>query len=146
MGAKCSLHDAMYVARNLIRNSRIVYGGGSCEISTSTHIRARADEIDGMDQYAYRAFANALEAIPIALADHGGLSPIESVATAKKKQIEAKNPYIGIDCMVTGENDMKKQKVYETLRGKQQAYLLAAQLVKMVLKIDDVMKPDDTGY
>jgi len=144
--AKRSIHDALCVARNLIRDSRVVYGGGSCEISASLAIREKANQIDGMDQYAYRAFANALEAIPIALADNSGLSPIESVATAKKKQIEAKNPYIGIDCMVTGENDMKKQKVYETLRGKQQAYLLAAQLVKMVLKIDDVMKPDDTGY
>jgi len=141
--AKRSLHDAMCVARNLIRNSRIVYGGGSCEISTSTHIRARADQIDGMDQYSYRAFANALEAIPIALAENSGLSPIESVAAAKKEQIETKNPHIGIDCMCTGEFDMKKQKVYETLRAKQQAYLLATQVVKMILKIDDVMKPNE---
>merc|ERR1712154_380816 len=144
--AKRSIHDALCVARNLIRDSRVVYGGGSCEISAALAIREKANQIEGMDQYAYRAFANALEAIPIALADNSGLSPIESVAQAKKAQIESKNPHIGIDCMVTGESDMKKQKVYETLRGKQQAYLLAAQLVKMVLKIDDVMKPDDTGY
>merc|ERR1712190_619196 len=106
--AKRSLHDAMCVARNLIRNSRIVYGGGSCEISTSTHIRARADQIDGMDQYSYRAFANALEAIPIALAENAGLSPIGSVATAKKQQLETKNHFIGIDCMCSGQNDMRK--------------------------------------
>jgi len=144
--AKRSLHDALCVARNLIRDSRVVYGGGSCEISASTSIRAKADQIEGMDQYAYRAFANALETIPIALADNAGLSPIETVATAKKEQIESKNHNIGIDCMVTGENDMKKQGVYETLRGKQQAYLLATQVVKMILKIDDVMKPADGGY
>merc|ERR1712176_1204537 len=114
--AKRSIHDALCVARNLIKDSRVVYGGGSCEISASTFIRAKADQIEGMDQYAYRAFANALETIPIALADNAGLSPIESVATAKKEQIESKNPLIGIDCMVTGEPDMKKQRVYETLR------------------------------
>jgi len=144
--AKRSIHDALCVARNLIKDSRVVYGGGSCEISASTFIRAKADKIDGMDQYSYRAFANALEAIPIALADNAGLSPIESVATAKKQQLETKNHFIGIDCMVTGESDMKKQKVYETLRGKQQAYLLATQVVKMILKIDDVMKPADGGF
>ena len=141
--AKRSLHDAICVARNLIRNSRIVYGGGSCEISTSGFIREKADTIDGMDQYAYRAFANALEAIPIALAENSGLSPIESVAQAKKQQIETKNPHIGIDCMCVNENDMKKQKVYEALRAKQQAYLLATQVVKMILKIDDGMKPNE---
>jgi len=74
-------------------------------------------------------------AIPIALADNAGLSPIETVATAKKQQLETKNHFLGIDCMVTGVYDMKKQGVYETLRGKQQAYLLATQVVKMILKI-----------
>ena len=48
--------------------------------------------------------------------------------------------------MCNGQNDMKKQKVYETLRGKQQAYLLATQVVKMILKIDDVLKPNDLSY
>ena len=33
---------------------------------------------------------------------------------------------------------MKVQKVYETLIGKQQ-YMLATQIVKMILKIDDVI-------
>merc|ERR1712087_129371 len=121
----------------------IVYGVGSCEISASLYIGEKANKIDGMDQYSYRAFANALEAIPIALAENSGLSPIECVAQAKKQQIETKNPHIGIDCMCVDENDMKKQKVYETLRAKQQAYLLATQVVKMILKIDDVMKPNE---
>mmetsp|Transcript_52386 Transcript_52386/g.86708 ORF Transcript_52386/g.86708 Transcript_52386/m.86708 type:complete len:535 (-) Transcript_52386:152-1756(-) len=140
--AKRSIHDALCVARNLIKDSRIVYGGGSCELSAGIAIRQKANSIENMDQYAYRAFANALEAIPIALAENSGLSPIESVAQAKKEQLEANNPHIGIDCMCSGKSDMKQQKVYETLRGKQQAYLLATQVVKMILKIDDILKPD----
>jgi len=31
--AKRSLHDAMCVTRNLIKDNRIVYGGGAAEIS-----------------------------------------------------------------------------------------------------------------
>ena len=38
-----------------------------------------------------------------------------------------------------GTNDMKQQKVFETLIGKQQQLLLATQVVKMILKIDDVI-------
>eukprot|EP01084_Bolivina_argentea_P280222 479211_1 len=144
--AKRSIHDALCVTRNLIKNSAIVYGGGSCEISTATYIRDKATKIENMDQYSYNAFANALESIPIALAENSGLSPIECVAQATKLQITTKNHFIGIDCMCTGQYDMKKQKVYETLTGKQQAYLLATQVVKMILKIDDVMKPSDIGY
>jgi len=64
----------------------------------------------------------------------------------EKKQIETGNPHIGIDCMVTGSDDMKEQQVFETLIGKQQSYLLATQVVKMILKIDDVMQPSEIQF
>merc|ERR1711988_402480 len=41
--AKRSLHDAMCVVRNLIRDNRIVYGGGSVEISCSLAVSSAAD-------------------------------------------------------------------------------------------------------
>jgi T-complex protein 1 subunit epsilon len=141
--AKRSIYDALCVTRNLIRDNRIVYGGGSCEISCAHVINEAAHDVTGMEQYAYRAFANALESIPIALAENSGLSPIECVATAKSKQLKEKNPHIGIDCLVTGQDDMKKQRVFETLIGKQQSYLLATQVVKMILKIDDILTPQN---
>merc|ERR1712066_1115430 len=60
--AKRSLHDAICVVRNLIRDNRVVYGGGSAEIACAQKVKDAADEIPGLEQYAYRAFANALEA------------------------------------------------------------------------------------
>ena len=47
------------------------------------------------------------------------------------------------DCMQKGTNDMKAQKVFETLIGKQQQILLATQVVRMILKIDDVIMPGE---
>merc|ERR1712100_542046 len=41
--AKRSLHDAMCVVRNLIKNNRIVYGGGAAEIACSNAITQQAD-------------------------------------------------------------------------------------------------------
>ncbi len=43
------------------------------------------------------------QAVPIALAENSGLPPIESLTQVKKRQIEEKNPYLGIDCNETGE-------------------------------------------
>ena len=63
-----SLHDAMCVTRNLIRDNRIVYGGGSAEISCSIAISEAAESVAGMEQYAMRAFADALDDVPLALA------------------------------------------------------------------------------
>jgi T-complex protein 1 subunit epsilon len=38
---------------------------------------------------------------------------------------------------------MREQDVFETLIGKQQQILLATQVVKMILKIDDVIMPSE---
>jgi T-complex protein 1 subunit epsilon len=47
---KRSLHDALCVARNLIRNNSIVYGGGSAEISCSIAVEIAADRHPGVEQ------------------------------------------------------------------------------------------------
>jgi T-complex protein 1 subunit epsilon len=47
---KRSIHDALCVARNLIRDNSIVYGGGSPEISCSLAVEAAADKIPGVEQ------------------------------------------------------------------------------------------------
>jgi T-complex protein 1 subunit epsilon len=47
--AKRSLHDAMCVVRNLIRDNRIVYGGGAPEISCSLAVVKEADKVSWKD-------------------------------------------------------------------------------------------------
>ncbi|KMZ74640.1 T-complex protein 1 subunit epsilon [Zostera marina] len=140
---KRSIHDALCVARNLIRNNSIVYGGGSSEISCSIAVEAAADRHPGVEQYAIRSFAEALENIPMALAENSGLPSIETITAVKSQQIKENNPHCGIDCNDIGTNDMKVQNVFETLIGKQQQILLATQVVKMILKIDDVISPSE---
>lgn len=137
--AKRSLHDAMCVARNLIKNNRVVYGGGSAEISCSISVRKHADKTTGIEQYAINGFADALEDLPMALAENAGLSPIDSLSAVRSRQITENNPRLGIDCNQTGTCDMKDQHVFETLIGKQQQMQLATQVVRMILKIDDVI-------
>ena len=137
--AKRSLHDAMCVVRNLVKNNRVVYGGGSAEISCSLAVGAFAETVPGIEQYAIRAFADALEDIPMALAENAGLSPITEVTSIKSRQLAENNPRLGVDCNQLGTNDMREHLVFETLIGKQQQIMLASQVVKMILKIDDVI-------
>ena len=51
-----------------------------------------------------RAFADALDSVPMALAENSGLSPIETLASIKSKQVKEKNSRLGVDCMQTGSN------------------------------------------
>ncbi|KAG8852643.1 T-complex protein 1 subunit epsilon, partial [Serendipita sp. 411] len=78
--AKRALHDALCVVRNLVVDNRVVYGGGSAEISCSLAVAKAADEIPSIEQYAMRAFSAALDAVPLALAENSGLPPIETLA------------------------------------------------------------------
>jgi T-complex protein 1 subunit epsilon len=103
--------------------------------------QAAAEAQAGVEQYAMRAFADALDCIPLALAENAGLPPIESLTEVKARQLAEGDPHLGIDCNDVGTNDMKRQNVFETLSGKKQQLLLATQVCKMVLKVDDVIQP-----
>ena len=59
-------------------------------------------QIKSTEQYAFRAFADSLEAIPLALAENSGLSPIHTLTEVKARQIAENNPNLGIDCLQTG--------------------------------------------
>lgn len=86
-----------------------------------------------------RAFAEALDAIPMALAENSGLSPIESLASIKSRQVNENNTRLGVDCMQTGSNDMRNAFVIDPLIGKKQQLQLATQLCRMVLKVNNVI-------
>ena len=58
----------------------------------------------GLEQYAMRAFADALDSVPMALAENSGLSPIETLASIKSRQVREKNSRLGVDCMQSGSN------------------------------------------
>ena len=95
------------------------------------------------------------------MAENSGFSPIKTVSDVKAQQIAQNNPRLGIDCLNKGTNgkfncivffkfsisidsDMKKQSVIETLIGKRQQISLATQLVRMILKIDDIRLPGES--
>ncbi|KAG6812961.1 T-complex protein 1 subunit epsilon [Tricholoma furcatifolium] len=105
--AKRALHDAICAVRNLVVDNRVVYGGGASDISCSIAVSRAADEIPSIEQYAMRAFASALDAVPLALAENSGLPPIETLAEVKSRQINEKDSKLGIDCNGRGENGVK---------------------------------------
>jgi T-complex protein 1 subunit epsilon len=139
------LHDAICAVRNIIKDNRVVYGGGAADISSSISVQKAADEIPSIEQYAMRAFASALDSVPLALAENSGLSPIETLAEVKSRQVKESDSTLGIDCNGRGNNgaprllngkdrylisfaDMKEQFVYDPLISKRQQYLLATQV------------------
>ena len=141
--AKRCLFDAICVVRNMIRSNLVVPGGGAIELAMSIEVAKEADKIEGIEQYAVRAYADALEEIPMTLADNSGFNSIDYIQKMKQKQIQEDNPWIGVDAMSLGEDNMHANKIFESFASKKQQLQLATQVVKMILKIDDVIAPQE---
>jgi T-complex protein 1 subunit epsilon len=139
--ARRCLHDAVCVVRNMIKNSNVVGGGGATELACSIAVQREADKIEGVEQYAVRGFADALEEIPLALSENSGYNPIDYVSKIKQEQMQESNPYLGVDALGKGTTNMMEQGVFESAASKRNQLELATQVVKMILKIDDVIAP-----
>ena len=116
--ARRCIHDALCVVRNMVKNNNVVGGGGATELSCAIAVAREADKIKGVEQYAVRAFADALEEIPLALAENSGYNPIEYVSKLKKEQISEGNDFIGVDALYKGTTIMSEQGVFESAASK----------------------------
>lgn len=142
--AQRCLHDALCVVRNMIVNHQIVPGGGASELACAIAIGDYADNVGSVAQYAIRGFADALEEIPMALATNAGYQAIQYVSALKKAQRDEENTNLGVvvdEGEGTETRDMIDHGVYESLMSKKEQLQLATQVVKMILKIDDVVQP-----
>jgi len=123
--ARRCLHDAICVVRNMVKNSNVVGGGGATELACAIEVAKEADKIRGVEQYAVRAFADALEEIPLTLAENSGYNPIEYVAKLKEEQISEENSYLGVDAMRKGTTNMYQQGIFESVLSKKSQLELA---------------------
>jgi T-complex protein 1 subunit epsilon len=60
-----------------------------------------------------RAFASALDAVPLALAENSGLSPIETLAEVRSRQVTEGNSQLGIDCVGSGQNGERRARLHQ---------------------------------
>lgn len=65
--------NAVNVAKATVADGRFVPGAGACEMHLATSLRSMAATTTGLEQYAIRAFADALEIVPRILAETSGL-------------------------------------------------------------------------
>jgi thermosome len=132
------MHDALMVVSDVVKDKKIVPGGGAPEIELSLQLRRYASTTGGRVQLAIEAFAAALEAIPRAIAENAGLDPINMIVAIRAAH-EAGNRTFGLDVYEGKPVDMLKAGVVDPLRVKTQAIMSAAEAAVMILRIDDVI-------
>jgi thermosome len=136
--AERAIHDALCVVRDVVVEPYVVAGGGAVEAELSRLLRARAQKLSGKEQLAFQAYADALEAIPLTLAENAGMDPINALMEIRSKH-QAKQIWAGIDPVKGRVTDLSKLEVYEPLTVKVQALKSAGEAAGMILRIDDVI-------
>ena len=133
-----SVHDAIMVVRDVMEFPSIVAGGGAPETYVATKLRSWSKSLEGREQLAAEKFAEAMESIPLALAENAGMDPIDTLATLRSKQLKEEK-WTGIDVLKGRVSNMKTSDIIDPLSVKYQVISAASEAACMILRIDDVI-------
>ncbi|CAD5123317.1 DgyrCDS11675 [Dimorphilus gyrociliatus] len=135
--AERSIHDALCVIRCLVKKRAVIAGGGAPEMEMALKLSQFANTLTGMEQYCFRAFADALEIIPFTLAENAGLNPIATVTELRNRHANNEKT-AGINVRKGAITNILEENVLQPLLVSTSAVQLAAETVRSIMKIDDI--------
>jgi len=136
--AERSVHDALCVARDVVREPKIVAGGGAPELEMAKVLKEYAESLPGREQLAVMGYAEALESVPTTLSENAGLDPIDIISELRAHH-EKGEVWAGIEVHDGKVKNMDKAGVFEPLAVKKQIIKSATEAATMILKIDDII-------
>lgn len=142
-----AIDDGVHAAKMACRDGRLVPGAGATEMDLSVQIKNYADTCPGLDQYAVRAFARALEVVPRTLAENAGLDGSAVLAALGAAHANG-NAMAGVDIEAaeTGRNGVDEATaVRDLLNTKSNAFRLAIDAALTVLRVDQIIMSKPAG-
>lgn len=137
--------DARGAVASALEDGKYVIGGGSVEMEISKELHKYATEIGGREQLAIQAFAEALEAIPKALAQNAGMDVIDTLVSLRNKHKDEGGKWVGVDVVAGEVSDLKNKGILEPAKVKKQAIASATETARLVLRIDDIISSKGSG-
>jgi archaeal chaperonin len=148
--------DSIYVLRNFIELPKIVPGGGAVEAFIALLVKERSYMYSGKEQIVIQKFAEALEEIPLTIARNAGMNIVDVGAQLREKVYsqylvnhekiwKGDHPYnnnhhwYGINAIERKIDNMMKLHVIEPLMVKEQILITAAEVIKLLIRVDDVL-------
>ena len=125
--------------RCLVKKRALIAGGGAPEIAISSALQKRARELTGTESICWKAFAEAMEVVPTTLAENAGLNSIKVVTELRHRHGRGERE-AGVSVRSGGvKGDIgREENVLQPLLVSTSAVELAAETVKMILRIDDI--------
>jgi archaeal chaperonin len=141
--AERSMHDALMVVKDVLEKPAIVAGGGAPEAEIASQLRDYASKLSGREQLAVIKFSEALESIPLTLAENAGMDPIDTQVDLRSKHGQGKK-WFGINVRTGKVSDMMGDDVIEPVAVKEQIIRASTEAASMILRIDDVIASGKT--
>ncbi|CAO3667266.1 unnamed protein product [Umbelopsis vinacea] len=137
--AERSLHDALSVLSQTVREPRTVLGGGCSEMLMSKVVDELAAKTAGKKAIAAESFAKALRQMPTILADNAGYDSSELVAQLRAAHTEGRKT-AGLDMNIGKVGDVRQLGITESFKLKKQVLLSASEAAEMILRVDDIIR------
>ena len=134
-----SIHDALMSVKDVIEYPYIITGAGAPEAFVSHKLREWSYRLDGREQLSAEKFIEALESIPLTLAENAGMDPIDSQVQLRAKVSTSNRPKYGIDVIDAKISDVSIKEIFEPLAVKEQVINAATEASSMILRIDNVI-------
>jgi thermosome len=136
------ISDALDVVAATVTDGRVLAGGGAIEVELARRVRDHADSVEGREQLAVEAFADALELVPRVLAENAGLDPIDTLVDLRAAHDDG-DERAGLNVLTGDVEDTYETGVVEPAHAKEQALSSATEAANLVLKIDDIISAGD---
>ena len=137
--AERSLHDALCVLTETVKETRVVCGGGCMEMLMADAIDKQIPTTAGKAALAMEAFSRALRQLPTIIADNAGYDSSELVTQLRAAHARGEHT-MGLDMKEGTIGDMITLGIRESYKSKLQVLVSAAEAAEMILRVDDIIK------
>ena len=125
--------------KDVVEYPYIITGAGAPEAFLCHKLREWVNRLSGREQLSAEKFIEALESIPLTLAENAGMDPIDSKVQLHTKASTSNKPKYGIDVIHGKISDVSVKEIFEPLAVKEQVINAATEASSMILRIDNVI-------
>ncbi|KAK8796528.1 hypothetical protein WA588_000659 [Blastocystis sp. NMH] len=141
-----TVDETVNTVKTLCGDPRLVPGAGAAEMAMAAKVAGFGGKVGGLEQYAVRKFAEALEVFPRTLAENAGQDAVRTVSLLRERWMSDVKCGVGVDieggdvCDVMGERP-----VLDVFATKKNAMRLAVSAALTILKVDQIIMAKEAG-
>ncbi|CAB4025420.1 T-complex 1 subunit theta-like [Paramuricea clavata] len=141
-----AIDDGVNTYKQLTKDGRCLPGAGATEIELAMQLATYAETFSGLEQYAIKKFAEALEVFPKVLAETSGVKGNEVISQLYASHNDGKkNSGFDIEAGNASLKDVAEAGIYDPLAVKQNAIKMASNAAVTILRVDQIIMAKPAG-